>query len=860
MKKIMILVLLNFITLGINAQTIWKMQPIMMQTRWANDVTPTHTLEDYPRPQMIRNNWKNLNGLWQYAITEKGVALPKTYDGDILVPYPIESALSGVKKALLPDQNLWYKRNISYVANKKNRTLIHFDAVDWQATIYVNGKEAGTHTGGYTAFTLDITSQLNPGQNEIVVKVYDPTDAGISPHGKQTINPQNIYYTASSGIWQTVWLETVPKDYIENLSIKPDIDKSVVKIQTNSKSQKPVTIVFNKHSYKGKSNQTFTIPVKNAKLWSPESPFLYTFIVKQGDDVVQSYFGMRKISIQKDSKGIDRIALNNKSYYNLGTLDQGFWPEGLYTAPTDEALVFDIKAIKAMGFNTIRKHIKVEPAKWYYAADKIGMLVWQDMVNPNQSLPQGSKTEFEKESKEILHQLQNYPCITSWVLFNEEWGAYDQARLTNLIKQIDSSRIINGHSGGYLYVNGQKSKGTDSVYVNSDMTDIHSYPQPMLSKKEINKAQVCGEFGGIGVSVPGNQWNDMQGWGYVQATPKEFIAKYKIMNKRLASLKDDGLSGSIYTQPFDVEEEENGLLTYNREFIKMPLATIRSINSELVQLTPLQKEFIIAKDINQDDTDERYPDFLKRFEEGIRDSSFLRRLVLMAIRKKEQFNVTKVGNAYVEQLKKPYSKENLVFISHITRTSEDNGFKIFRDHAIEVNETLGENKAETKVRQIAAIEELDPYLKNKSIKPKWKEIESSISSKFGNVGMEKYYGERMLWSLENQDWTDFIIYYNKYFSIAYQWPEYIINNLSWSVFEHATTAEDMEVAIKTMQYSITRWDKDNPAAFDTYANLLYKAGRIDEAILWEEKALKLSNNDKEFAQTLVKMKLRTPTW
>ncbi|HWW37853.1 glycoside hydrolase family 2 protein, partial [Pedobacter sp.] len=368
--------LLGTAAISANAQTVYKMQPVAIQSRWAKEVSPRNALKNYPRPQMVRTSWTNLNGLWDYAITPKDAGQPVTFEGQILVPYPIESALSGVKKILLPTENLWYKKNIDFSPEKGGRTLLHFGAVDWQATVFVNGKEVGQHKGGYSAFSFDITGALRSGSNELTVKVFDPTDQGTGPHGKQVLNPQNIYYTPSSGIWQTVWLETVPENYIEGLVMTPDIDKGVLNLEVKSASGAPVTTVIDGKTFKGNANERIVVPIANMKLWSPANPYLYDLTVKLGKDEVKSYFGMRKISIGKDAKGIDRIFLNNKAYYNLGTLDQGFWPDGLYTAPTDEALAFDIKAIKAMGFNTIRKHIKVEPARWYYWADKLGMLVW----------------------------------------------------------------------------------------------------------------------------------------------------------------------------------------------------------------------------------------------------------------------------------------------------------------------------------------------------------------------------------------------------------------------------------------------------------------------------------------------------
>jgi hypothetical protein len=567
----------------------WKIQNIPIQSRWAKEVTPNNALKEYPRPQLVRGNWENLNGLWEYAIVKDGAVKPAKFDGKILVPYPLESALSGVRKAILPSQNLWYKRKLTVAAKPGEKVLLHFGAVDWQATVYLNGREIAGHKGGYTEFSIDITKYLKSGENELAVKVYDPTDRGTGPHGKQVLNPESIYYTPTSGIWQTVWLEKVPTVYISSLKLAPDIDKGSLNLQVNTNLKLAgysIEARADGWAINGMPGVAINMPIKHASLWSPEDPYLYHLSVRlmyngKVVDTVGSYFGMRKISIAKDENGTDRIFLNNKPYFNLGTLDQGFWPDGLYTAPTDEALSFDIKAIKAMGFNTIRKHIKVEPARWYYWADKLGMLVWQDMVNPNQSLREGSKPQFEKESAAIMAQLHNYPSIVTWVLFNEKWGQYDQERLTKWMKLNDPSRLVNGHSGEYLYVNGELRSPSPNAYVAADITDVHAYPNPMISIKQPGKAQVVGEFGGIGVFIPNHQWLTGSAWGYIQEKQGALKAKYGLMLDQLDSLKKLGLSGSIYTQPFDVEGEQNGLMTYDREVIKVPFAELRKLHQVL---------------------------------------------------------------------------------------------------------------------------------------------------------------------------------------------------------------------------------------------------------------------------------------
>ena len=564
----------------------WQMQPSPLQTRWAKEVTPDKVLPEYPRPQMARNDWQNLNGLWQYAVTEKDASQPAQFDGQILVPFAIESALSGVKKPVLPTQRLWYKRTFTKPAGE--RILLHFGAVDWQTTVFVNGKEAGKHTGGYQNFSFDITDLLQSGDNELVLSVYDPTDKGPNPHGKQVLAPQGIRYTATTGIWQTVWLESVPPTYISSLEMIPEVDGGYLSLKVNTTGNTDgytVEAVANgAGSVKGAVNTVLKLPVPKAHLWNPEDPFLYDLsikLVKKGvtADVVTSYFGMRKIEIKKDAKGQERIFLNNKYTYNLGVLDQGFWPDGIYTAPTDAALKFDIEAIKGMGFNTIRKHIKIEPARWYYHADKLGMLVWQDMVTCA-SLQPDAKKAFEEENEANVTQLFNSPSIICWVLFNEGWYTYDQPRLTEWFQKRDHSRLINGHTGENYGKDGPQNPA--DKWPNSDLTDTHDYPGPGTAPALPGKARVLGEWGGVGVPVKGHQWNAATGWGYVKITPSEMSGKYAGMVRKLKKYETEGLSGSIYTEPYDVEIEENGLMTYDREIIKVPIETLRAIHAPFV--------------------------------------------------------------------------------------------------------------------------------------------------------------------------------------------------------------------------------------------------------------------------------------
>lgn len=858
------------------------MPPIQMQSRWAKEVSVTNALNEYPRPQLQRKNWFSLNGLWEYCITDSNIISPPIkFEENILVPYPIESALSGVQKKLMPDKLLWYRKKIQRPrTNNGERILLNFGAVDWQATVFINNKYVGEHSGGYLSFSFDVTDYLKLGDNEILVKVYDPSDKGLNPHGKQVLNPENIYYTASSGIWQTVWLETVPNTYISKLKTTPDIDKGILNIDVSTIGNLENTNLEIIISENGKvinttktpmtqKNKKESIKIPHARLWSPDDPFLYDLSIKilrgkKPGDEIKSYFGMRKVNIQKDEKGADRIFLNNTYTYNLGILDQGFWPEGLYTAPTDAALAFDIKTIKSLGFNTIRKHIKVEPERWYYHADKIGILVWQDFVNPPHGLPEGSRSIFEEEVQQTMEQLHSHPSIITWVLFNERWGAYDQERLTNWIKRYDSSRIVNGHSGELLYVDNQLREPASNPWIGSDMTDIHSYPNPRNAPSLPNKAKVIGEFGGIGVSVPSHEWDDMQGWGYMKVSPADFKKQYINMMLNLKKMESEGLSASIYTQPFDVEGEENGLLTYDREIIKIPVEELRNIHQQFVRQTNgfiLDTNFVIAANINTNDNDDRYQDYINDYVKGKRDSIFLRRLVLMSIRKKDQTNTTIIGNSYINILTNPFSKENLLFIWKITKRSNDKGFEIFRTQSQKVDSVLGENTSISKVKSIIDAEEIAPYRSN----PDWDAIQNKIAGKYGAIGEELVFGKQMIYygfDANPRDWKKYSKYYVLYFERALKRPEYLINNMTWFIYENENDPKILEFALGVMKYAIEKWDK-SPESFDTYAHLLHKLNKTSEAIPWEEKAVKLKKgapDEKLYTDALQKMKAGLPTW
>ena len=574
----------------------WKPAGDKIKTSWGEQLDPKNVLPEYPRPIMERNDWKNLNGLWKYAITPKGTPAPAAYQGDILVPFAVESSLSGVGKMINEKEELWYQRTFDVPsAWRGKQILLHFGAVDWKAEVWVNDVKVGEHTGGFTPFYFDITSVLNKGNNDLVVKVWDPSDRGEQPRGKQIANPHGIWYTPVTGIWQTVWLEPVATQYITNLKTTPDIDNNSVKVEVaaNTTSADKVEVkVFDGKNLVAKGAALNGVPVElamptNAKLWSPDSPFLYNMEVtlyKDGKaiDQVKSYTAMRKFSIRKGQNGITRLQLNNKDYFQFGPLDQGWWPDGLYTAPTDEALVYDLKKTKDFGYNMVRKHVKVEPARWYTHCDQLGLIVWQDMPNGGPS-PQwqarnyfngrevirsaASEANYRKEWKEIIDCLYSYPSIAVWVPFNEAWGQFKTPEIVAWTKEYDPSRLVNPASGGNHYTCG-------------DILDLHHYPGPNMFLYDPRRATVLGEYGGIGLVVEGNTWvNDKKNWGYVKFnTSDEVTNEYIKYGKHLLELIQKGFSAAVYTQTTDVEGEINGLMTYDRKVIKMNEAKVREIN------------------------------------------------------------------------------------------------------------------------------------------------------------------------------------------------------------------------------------------------------------------------------------------
>ena len=577
----------------------WKPAGDKIKTSWGEQLDPKNVLPEYPRPIKERNDWKNLNGLWKYAITKKGDPTPAAYQGDILVPFAVESSLSGVGKMINEKEELWYQRTFDVPsAWRGKQILLHFGAVDWKAEVWVNDVKVGEHTGGFTPFYFDITSVLNKGNNDLVVKVWDPSDRGEQPRGKQIANPHGIWYTPVTGIWQTVWLEPVATQYITNLKTTPDIDNNSVKVEVaaNTTSADKVEVkVFDGKNLVAKGAALNGVPVElampaNAKLWSPDSPFLYNMEVtlyKDGKaiDQVKSYTAMRKYSIRKGQNGITRLQLNNKDYFQFGPLDQGWWPDGLYTAPTDEALVYDLKKTKDFGYNMVRKHVKVEPARWYTHCDQLGLIVWQDMPNGGPS-PQwqarnyfngtevirsaASEANYRKEWKEIIDCLYSYPSIAVWVPFNEAWGQFKTPEIVAWTKEYDPSRLVNPASGGNHYTCG-------------DILDLHHYPGPNMFLYDPRRATVLGEYGGIGLVVEGNTWvNDKKNWGYVKFnTSDEVTNEYIKYGKHLLELIRKGFSAAVYTQTTDVEGEINGLMTYDRKVIKMNEAKVREINQQI---------------------------------------------------------------------------------------------------------------------------------------------------------------------------------------------------------------------------------------------------------------------------------------
>jgi len=621
------------------ARTDDKVYTSDLMTKWGREVTPDNAWRSYPRPQLKRDRWLNLNGLWDYAIAKDSATQPMRMDGQILVPYPVESKLSRVARKVMPDDRIWYRRSFTVPQDwAGDHAMLHFGAVDFAATIWVNGAVVGSHKGGFDTFDFDITDYLKPGRNELVVQVADPTSAGTQPRGKQILDPSGIWYTAVSGIWQTVWLEPVPKLHIEDVRATPDIDRGIVDVAVALSGWANDTDAVRLTASAGgkviastiiRANRRATLSIPNARLWSPDDPYLYDLkaeLVTVADpyagqderdrkaydarftagegwtyagarvagaprDTVDAYFAMRKISVGPGNvAGQPAMLLNNKPLFQNGTLDQGWWPDGLYTPPSEEAMKSDLVFLKKAGFNMLRKHIKIEPARYYYDADHVGMLIWQDMpsgggedqfvtgTSKSQAvLSSDAMAENQNELAAMIGDLRAFPSIVMWVVNNEGWGQYDSATLTRYVKGMDPSRLVDADSGWL-----------DVAPGDSDVFDIHTYEDvPNTPTRQSMRAIVIGEYGGIGMPVAGHIWRPgKKNWGYQVATGEEdYLARFRRkMGGVIRAARGDGLSASIYTQTTDVEDEINGLLTYDRARAKAPPEALSAIAAPLQAL------------------------------------------------------------------------------------------------------------------------------------------------------------------------------------------------------------------------------------------------------------------------------------
>lgn len=602
-----------------------------IMTEWGEKLDRNHPLQEYPRPQMERSSYLNLNGVWNYAIT-KTMDTPSAYDGEIVVPFAPECVLSGVEKVVMPDDVLHYEKTFEIPEGFiKDRVLLNFGAVDYKCEVYINGTFCGDHVGGYNPFSMDVTGKVTEGENRIIVKVTDPTDLGPQARGKQSLKHGGIWYTPSSGIWQTVWMESVPENYVQKIRFTPDVDNSEIVVKIIAPKQPKNGLITVKFADKVVAEQTYVvgqdthIAISDAKLWSPEEPNLYDVVITLDDDEIKSYFGMRKFSVGKDKNGYDRLMLNNKPYFHNGLLDQGCWSDGMYTPASDEALAYDVKLAKEMGFNMLRKHIKVEPLRWYYHCDKLGVLVWQDMINGGgvyngvtkllgggkynfftigvwpfihvrlddkkygrfSRKDKAGRDEYYKDLEEMVDALYNVPSLALWTIFNEGWGQFDSLKVYDFIKKLDPTRTVDPASGWH----DQGGK---------DLLSIHRYWYPFRIKRnkkgqavvnwvpghvteKLSRPVVLSEYGGYSYQEKGHVFSDKI-FGYKVYGSKEDLngGLKKLFEGEVEAAMKNGLAAAVYTQLTDVESEINGLVTYDRKVVKIDRNMLKTINDRLV--------------------------------------------------------------------------------------------------------------------------------------------------------------------------------------------------------------------------------------------------------------------------------------
>lgn len=568
MRSICCVLFASLLLSNVSAKDDWRPAKAPLITRWGKSIDPANALPEYPRPQLVRPQWKNLNGLWKYTAGQE--------QGSILVPFPVESALSGVGKHV---ESLAYQTKFSVPAEwNGQRVWLRFGAVDWHANVSVNGKSVGEHKGGYDPFGFDITDALKAdGEQSLEVRVQDPTDSGSQPAGKQHLKPEGIWYTPTTGIWQTVWLEPLPATAIDHLRVEPDVDARQLRLRAELTGPgEGVTVAAEAldseghvvAKAEGSAGEELKLSIAEPRLWSPDEPYLYDLKVELREDgkaidSAKSYFGMRKIEI-KPVDGITRLVLNGKPLFQVGPLDQGFWPDGLYTPPSEEALKFDIETTKQLGYNMSRKHVKVEPDRWYYWCDKLGLLVWQDMPHAHHAARDSQN--FGAELNRMVEALRNHPSIVMWVVFNEGWGQHRTEHFTDVVKKLDPARIVSNASGW-----------TDRKV--GDVIDIHVYPGPSSPQPEPTRAAVLGEFGGLGLAIEGHTWQD-KNWSYRGTDGKEALTLgYVNLLKRVWELeRAPGMSAAVYTQLTDVEGEINGLWTYDREVLKVDPERVAAAN------------------------------------------------------------------------------------------------------------------------------------------------------------------------------------------------------------------------------------------------------------------------------------------